>query len=292
MQRRPMQSRKNPLNPPSIRSSTEVMPLTRRSGIGIPSRMRISLVLKHLVQLPQRPAEVSDIPSAKRQHRPAPIPIGKHGRIPDNDDLRLRSLLVDPIQHSAHLRRGGIDPLSQLIVPPSGHPIPARRRGPMRCRTGRSERQEPDVVTPDTEGNQRRLRGHGVQLRRVGTVPRLLRPSQVSGRRTTAADVVELGRLQVRRDEAGVVVVGPVAAGRSPDVLPGARRGRVGVTESDVATGAVPGGRARRRCGRRTVVPLVVPERQKPDHDHHDEAAAPAVLRHTFVSTEPGLAGT
>lgn len=265
------------------------MPLAGRGSIRITRMMSISLIFKHLVQLPQRPAEVVDIPGAHGKNGPAPIPIRQNGRIPDNDDLRLGCLLMDLVENSPHLRSGGIDPLGELIMPTSGEPIPARRPGRMRGRTGRSNRNEPDVVPADPERDERGLGVDGVQLSRIGPVGSLLRRGQISGGSPTAADISQLSGLQLRGDNVRVVVERTLAPGRRTGLPTVVRRRRVRVAQRDVPPGATPGvGTGVRRSGRGAVLPLVVPEGQQADDDHHDEAAAPTVLGHTSFLPKRG----
>ncbi len=257
------------------------MPLTGSSSIGIPGRMSISLIFKHLVQLPQRPTEVINIPGAHGKHRPTPIPIRQNGRIPDNDDLGLGRLGMDLVEHSPHLRSSGINPLSELITTPSGQPIPTGRPGGMRSGTGSGDGDEPDVVPPDPERDERGLGIHGVELSRVRTVRSLLRRGQIGGGSPTAADISQLGRLELRGDDMGIVVERPLTPSGRPSLPPIVRRRGIGITQSDIPPSTAPSLRAGiRRSRRRTVLPLVVPEGQQTDDEHNDEAAAPTVLGH------------
>ncbi len=258
------------------------MPLAGSSSIGIPGRMSIGLIFKHLVQLPKGTPEVINIPGANGKNRPAPIPIRQNGRIPNDNDLRLGRLLMDLVEHSSHLRSSSIDPFSELIMPPGGQPIPAGRPGPVSGSAGGSQRNEPDVVAADPQSYKRGLGVDGIQLSRIGPVGGLLRRGQIGRSGPTAADISQLSGLELRGDNMGVVVERPLTPSGWTSLSPIVRRRRIGVAQRDIPPGTTPGLRASvRRSRRRTVMPLVVPEGQQADDEYDDEAAAPAVLRHT-----------
>ncbi|SEF31258.1 hypothetical protein SAMN05421837_105657 [Amycolatopsis pretoriensis] len=271
----------NPFNPPGIGSRADIMPLAGSSGIGITGRMSISLILKHLVQLPERPPEVVNIPGPHGKNGPTPIPIRQNGRIPDNDDLGLGRLGMDLVENSPHLRSSGINPLGKLITPTGGQPVLTRRPGGMSSGTGGGDRDEPDVITADPEGDERGLGVDSIQLSGVGAVRSLLRRSQIGGGGPTAADISQLGGLQLRRNDVRVVVERTRTPRRRTSHPPVVRRRGVGVAQSDIPPRTTPGlGPGVRRRGRGTVLPLVVPEGQQTDDEHNDEAAAPTVLGH------------
>src|SRR5690606_16836218 len=113
-------------------------------------------------------------------------------RVADDVDAGLRRPGPDPLDRGGDLRRRGGDALLQLVDAVADIAVAARRAEGRQRGAVLEDRAEADVVAADAEGDDGRVGGQRVELRRVGSRGDVLRARHVAGVGPAAADVGEL----------------------------------------------------------------------------------------------------